>query len=152
MTNSRTSKTGRSAWPIAPLALTLSVALVAALSLLSPASATGSSGASVSAPSSIAAKALPTRNLHDKLKQKPRGLFIKGNVSPGYGHKKIVIQKAKCKTCAFKKVAKVRTNKAGKWSYKLSAPANGYWYWKAFAKKSGNYGKSPSNNIYKTWR
>ncbi len=132
------------------LAVSLVGAMLAALTLMSPASAT--SGASVQQPSSIQAKALPKRNLHDKLKQKPRGLFLKGNVSPGYGKKPIVIQKAKCKSCAFKKVAKVRTNKDGKWSFKLSAPARGYWYWKAFAKKSGNYGKSPSNFVYKTWR
>lgn len=148
MIHSRVAKSGPGLWIVTLLVS----ALIGALGFVSPATAAGASGASVAQPSSIQAKALPKRNLHDKLKQKPRGLFMKGNVSPGYGHKQIVIQKAKCKTCAFKKVAKVRTNKAGKWSYKLSAPAKGYWYWKAFAKKSGNYGKSPSNFIYKTWR
>ena len=77
---------------------------------------------------------------------------MKGNVNPGWGHKLVVIQRATCKTCAFKKVAKVRTNKAGKWRYRLSAPAKGNWYWKGFVKKSGSYGKSPTNFIYKTWR
>ncbi len=138
------------------MTLTLVIAVLAALSFLSPASASeGGSrvqAAVVVQPSSIQAKALPLRDLNDKLVQKPRGLFIKGNVNPGWGKKPVVIQKATCKTCAFKKVGQARTNKAGKWSYKLSAPAKGNWYWKGFVKKAQGYGKSPTNFIYKTWR
>jgi hypothetical protein len=124
------------------------------LGLVGPASAgsfdSGDAGTAVVADS--AARALPKRNLNDKLVQKPRGLFMKGNVDPGYGKKPIVLLRAKCKTCAFKRYSQTRTDKEGKFSFRLGAPAKGAWFWKAFAKKQGNYGKSWSNFIYKTYR
>jgi hypothetical protein len=100
----------------------------------------------------VSAKALPKRNLHDKLKEKASGLFIKGNVEPGWNNKNVLIHKATCKTCAFKRVGKARTNSEGKWKFRLSAPRKGNWFWKGFVKKAGAYGKSPTNYIYRTWR
>ncbi len=123
------------------------------LGLVGPASAGASSTvAGVAVAADSVARALPKRNLNDKLVQKPRGLFMKGNVAPGYGKKVIVLQRAKCKTCKFKKYDTTRTDKAGKFSFRLGAPAKGAWFWKAFAAKQGGYGKSWSNYIYKTYR
>lgn len=124
-----------------------------AVGLVGPASA-GSGGTVVGAAvaTNSAARALPKRNLNDKLVQKPRGLFLKGNVDPGYGNKVIVLQRATCKTCNFKKYGQTRTDKDGKFSFRLGAPSKGAWFWKAFAAKRGGYGKSWSNFIYKTYR
>lgn len=124
-----------------------------ALGLVAPASAGGGTTAAGSAAAGDAvARALPVRNLNDKLVQKPRGLFLKGNVNPGYGKKVVVLVRAKCEDCKFKKFGKTKTNKAGKFTFRLSAPRKGSWYWKAYAKKSGGYGKSWSNYVYRTYR
>lgn len=138
--------------------------LSGALGLVAPASAGGGSAVtgSVVAAEGMAARALPVRDLNDKLVRKPRALFIKGNVNPGYGKKMIFIVRSKCGGCTpgvqdgldrnYKKVAKVRTDKAGKFKFRMSAPSRGVWFWKAYAKKSGGYGKSWSNYIYSTYR
>jgi len=77
---------------------------------------------------------------------------LKGNVDPGWNNKFVVIKKAKCDTCKFKREAKTRTNSKGKWRYLLDAPARGCWFWKGFVKKAGQYGRSQTNFIYATWR
>ncbi|MFZ2504032.1 MAG: hypothetical protein WAW88_15330 [Nocardioides sp.] len=99
-----------------------------------------------------ASKALPLRNLNDKLVRRGGKLIMHGKVRPAYKRKIIVIQRAKCDGCTFRKVDRVRTNSRSVFNYRMSAPRSGSWYYRAFAKKQGGYAKSWTNYVYQTYR
>jgi len=100
----------------------------------------------------VAAKALPKRNLNDTLVHKNNRLFMKGKVDPSYKHRLVVIQRRDCKSCDWHRVARVTTNSYSRFSYELGAPKKGSWFYRAFAKKYNGYGKSWSTYVYRTYQ
>jgi hypothetical protein len=97
------------------------------------------------------ARDLPKRNLHDKVVKNSKGwLIFKGNVDPGWNHKNVRVFKRLTKGGAFRLFKKVKTDGEGRWSVRIYAPRNGYWYWKGVVPKSGGYGKS-TTDIWRTY-
>jgi hypothetical protein len=134
--------------------LMASVVLATSLGLFSPVFAATGPVSPMSVVEStkgfVALKVLPKRNLNDRLVSRQGRAIIRGNVNPGWAKKFVIIQRATCDGCKFRKFDKVRTNKYGGWKYRLSAPAKGSWYWKGYVKKTERYGKSQTNFIYET--
>lgn len=139
--------------------MTLAARIVGALTALllamtlagSPADAAARQAEKAAQPS-VAAKALPKRNLNDRLVQRNGKLFMRGKVSPAYKKRIIVVQRKTCKSCSWKRVARVRTNSKSVFIYQMGAPRRGNWFFRAYAPKFNGYGKSWSNYIYKTYR
>lgn len=100
---------------------------------------------------SQAAGDLPKRKVTAKIIEPRRNkLVLKGMVGGDYGNKPVLIQKRNClrASCKWHQHAKVRTNKRGQYRSGVTAPRNGYDYWRAKVAKSGGYGVSYS----KVWR
>ncbi len=70
----------------------------------------------------------------------PKGTLIKGKVTPGYGKKKIKVQKKVGKK--WKKFRNFKTTSAGKYRFTLPAPRRGKWKWKITV---------PGNSKYTSW-
>lgn len=95
----------------------------------------------------------PKREVSSKIvEQKGNKLVLKGNVSPGHAQKPVIIQKRNCKKpkCNWYQFNKVRTNEKGGYSSRVTAPRNGYDYWRAKVKAHGGYGTSYSQE-YRTY-
>ena len=135
---------------------TLSGLMVTALMGLAPlglaTSATASEASVVKRqPVSQAAGDKPKREISAKIVETKRNkLILKGNVSPGHAQKSVFIQKRNCmkKKCNWYQFNKVQTNKKGGFSSRVTAPRNGYDFWRAKVKAHGGYGTSYSEK----WR
>ena len=94
---------------------------------------------------------LPKRAMHDKVVKNSKGwLIFKGNVDPGWNHKNVRVFKRLTKGGPFNLYKKVKTDGEGRWSVRIYAPRNGYWYWKGVVPKAGGYGKS-TTDIWRTF-
>lgn len=102
---------------------------------------------------SRAAETKPKRTISSKIVETKRNrLVFKGNVSPGHARKPVFIQKRDCKKprCDWHLHNKVRTNKKGGFSSRVTAPRKGYDYWRAKVKAHGGYGTSYSD-VWRTY-
>ena len=140
-----------------PFKHTLSGLVVTALVGLAPmaaASAATAAEASVVERAAVsgAAETRPKRTVSSKIVEKRNRLYFKGNVSPGHARKPVFIQKRDCKKprCDWHLHNKVRTNKKGGFSSRVSAPRKGYDYWRAKVKAHGGYGTSYSD-VWRTY-
>ncbi len=135
---------------------TLSGLIVTALVGLAPLTLASSAEAAEASvvkrqPVSQAAAAKPKREVSSKIVETKRNkLLLKGNVSPGHTKAPVYIQKRNCmkKKCNWYQFNKVQTNKKGGFSSRVTAPRNGYDYWRAKVKAHGGYGTSYSE----AWR
>lgn len=135
---------------------TLSGLIVTALLGLAPLSmATSANAAEASVvkrqPVTQAAGDRPKREVSSKIVEaKGNKLLLKGNVNPGHAEKPVFIQKRNClkKSCNWYQFNKVRTNRKGGYSSRVTAPRNGYDYWRAKVKAHGGYATSYSE----AWR
>jgi hypothetical protein len=97
------------------------------------------------------ARDLPKRDLNDRVvKNSKHWLIFKGNVDPGWNHKIVKVYKRLTKDGPFSLFKKVETDVAGRWSVRIYAPRDGYWYWKGVVPKAGGYGKS-TTDIWRTF-
>lgn len=80
-----------------------------------------------------------------------RRIVFKGDVSPGYGHKVVKLQRKTCQSCAWQGFDKERTQGNGSWSFVTPAPRNGSWYYRAVARGSTKFVKSKSP-VLEVWR
>jgi hypothetical protein len=53
-----------------------------------------------------------------------------GRVTPGYGHKRIFLEKRTCANCGWDRVRAAKTGKKGTYSFQVGAPADGRWWWR----------------------
>lgn len=92
------------------------------------------------------ARALPKREVSSRVTDTSNRLHFRGNVNPGWAHKRVIIQKKKCRAerCKWFGYKTVRTNGKGGFKARIGAPKKGYWYWRAKVKKGGGYGTSYS--------
>lgn len=87
--------------------------------------------------SSTSKKIKGSRNPHAKAFKRGGKIYTKGNVDPGWGKKKIIIQRktsAKGKWRAYKKV---RTARKGAFQARLTSPRTGSWYYRIVVPGSG---------------
>lgn len=113
------------------------------LALTAPANAARAEALRVAAarPAAPAGRALPTRDLHDRIVQPSRHkLIFKGRVDPGHGP--VVIQKKACRACKWHRYQVVTTDDDSRWRVRIYAPRHGYWFWRGFVKAYGGYAKS----------
>lgn len=98
------------------------------------------------------ARALPKRDIASNIADKGNRLIFKGNVNPGHAHKAVFIQKKACKgeRCDWHKFKRVETNDKGGFRARITAPRDGYWYWRAKVKAHGGYGTSYSD-VWRTY-
>lgn len=115
------------------------------LALLTPAMHGGAATAA-----DRADRALPKREISSRIQDSDNRLVFRGNVSPGHAGKPVFIQKKKCKAerCAWRKFVKVTTNDTGGFRARVTAPRDGYWYWRAKVRKHDGYATSYSD----VWR
>ena len=79
-------------------------------------------------------------------------LIFKGKVTPKWGKKKIVLERKTSKKGKYKVVNKAKTNKLGGWSFRLSAPRKGSWYYWAWVPAKNGFVKSYSHIYVKTYK
>lgn len=136
---------------------TLSGVIVSALLGLAPLGMAVSAEASEvgvvqrQAVSQAAADDKPTRKVtSDIVESKRNKQVLKGKVSPDYGMQPVIIQKRNClrKSCKWHRFAKVETNKKGGYRSGVTAPRQGYDYWRAKVARSDGYAVSYS----RVWR
>jgi hypothetical protein len=82
--------------------------------------------------------------------QKGNRLYLKGNVNPGWGGKVIKMQRKTCKSCPWKVYDKQRTGDNGSWKFRVGAPRNGFWYFRAQVAGTSDYLKSRSG-VFRTY-
>lgn len=100
--------------------------------------------------SDASAKALPRREMHDKVTQPSRHkLIFSGRVDPGHGP--VIIEKRTCKTgCPWKKVDQVKTDQDSRWRVRIYAPRRGAWFYRGFVAAYGGYAKSMTG-VWRTY-
>lgn len=113
---------------LAALVATLLAALLVAGAPLTPRATAG-------------AAELPTRDLHDTIVRTGGKLIFKGRVDPGHGP--VVIQKKRCRTCAWRRYDVVRTTgDAHYWRVRIYAPRHGHWFWRGYVEAYDGYARS----------
>lgn len=111
---------------------------------------TAQAGAGVASAAAGSERALPKRDISSRVTDASNRLHFRGNVSPGWAHEPVIIQKKKCKQerCRWFGYTTVKSNGKGGFKARIGAPKKGYWYWRAKVKKDGGYGTSYSS----AWR
>ena len=125
------------------LTTVVAFALLGFTPLVGFSSASAGTAESVSpASTETSAKALPRRELHDKVVNATRQrLIFKGRVDPGHGP--VFIERKLCaKGCAWKRVNKVSTDQDSRWQVRISAPRRGEWFYRGYVKAYGGYALS----------
>ncbi len=74
-----------------------------------------------------------------------------GRVVPRWANRAIYLEKRQCASCSWQRVRTGRTGDVGRWSFRVSAPADGRWWWRAAVPASTRYIWSYSG-IYTTER
>jgi hypothetical protein len=67
-----------------------------------------------------------------------------GRVSPGYAHKRVILEKRKCADCGWDNFKSEQTGKKGKYSFKVGAPRHGRWWWRLTTPADAKFIKSHS--------
>lgn len=100
-------------------------------------------------PAAVSARINTARNPHVKAYTSHGKVYLKGKVAPGFKRKRVIVQRKTSKKGKFKKWAKPRTNKKGKFNVRLGAPKKGYWYFRLVVPKTN---KKFVKTVSKTWR
>lgn len=100
--------------------------------------------------SDASSRALPRREMHDKVTQPSRHkLMFSGRVDPGHGP--VFIEKKECrKGCHWKRFAKVKTDRDSRWKVRIFAPHRGEWFYRGYVKAYGGYALSRTG-IWRTY-
>jgi hypothetical protein len=101
--------------------------------------------------SSRQAQLLPERTVTAAVIKRGSKLIMKGKVSPGHANKTVLVQKKKCKSCAWKVSSKVTTTDESRYRLQIYAPPAGSWFWRAKIRKYGKYAVSYSP-AWRTYR
>ncbi|KRF16680.1 hypothetical protein ASG90_10495 [Nocardioides sp. Soil797] len=100
-------------------------------------------------PSTASKKIKGTRHPHVRVRDVGRKVYMSGNIAPGWGHKRVLVQRANRARGKFRTWAKPRTDRRGAFRISLPAPRTGKWHYrlvipknsKKFAEfKSGSWG------------
>ncbi len=91
-----------------------------------------------------AAEPLPTRTVVSKVVKNKGHLIFKGRVDPGDPGKDVVIQRKKCRTCAWTFYAKTQTDETIHYQQEIAVPRQGRWFYRAKVSSYGGYGPSRS--------
>lgn len=91
------------------------------------------------------------RDLNSKYSQKGNKLIFKGKVTPKWSKKKVILERSNSKDGKYKKVKTGKTNKKGKWSFRLGAPRKGEWWYRAYVPAKKGYAKSLSHILVNTY-
>ncbi|MEZ5097712.1 MAG: hypothetical protein R2731_17480 [Nocardioides sp.] len=100
------------------------------------------------------ASAKPTRTVTIAGVNKGRKVWVKGKVSGGYKHKRVIILKRKCTKqngCAMVKYSRVRTDDRNRYKARVQVPDKGKVKYQAKVKASGGYAVSFSPKITLWW-
>ncbi len=100
--------------------------------------------------SPAAAGTLPTRTVVSKVVKNSGRLVFKGKVEPEHANKNVWIQRKKCKGCAWKFYAKVKSDDTSHYKQEIKAPRRGAWFWRAKVVAYGGYDASFSG-VWKTY-
>ena len=79
-------------------------------------------------------------------------IIFKGKVSPKWAKKKIVLERKTTKKGKYKVVKRSKTDNKGKWSFQLSAPRKGSWYYRAWVPAKTGFVKSYSHIYVETFK
>lgn len=72
-----------------------------------------------------------SRNPHGRgVLRKGRAFYV-GDVNPGWGNRRVTVQRKACQECGWKRFTRVRTNKAGRYAVHVGAPRKGSWWFRA---------------------
>jgi hypothetical protein len=83
-------------------------------------------------------------------KRKVKGkLYFRGDVNPGWGGKKVTLQRKTCSTCSWRTVTSKAAGSRGAWSFRVGYPAKvgPVWRYQAVLAPSGDFEKSYSAQL-----
>jgi hypothetical protein len=66
---------------------------------------------------------LAMRDFNATFRKSKGRLYFQGNINPGWGGRRIALQRKTCASCAFKTVAAKKTGAGGGWSFRAYYPA-----------------------------
>jgi hypothetical protein len=69
------------------------------------------------------------RDFNARLVEKASGVYLRGNVNPGWGHRTVTWQRRTCSTCAWRRVDRARTSRTGAWGFQGAFPPHGRTWW-----------------------
>ncbi|GAA1909222.1 carboxypeptidase-like regulatory domain-containing protein [Nocardioides marmoribigeumensis] len=76
-------------------------------------------------------------------------LYFRGDVNPGWGGRRVVLQRQTCRTCAWRTVASRTAGRGGGWSFRVTYPAKvgPVWRWQAVLAAAGDFERSYSAQL-----
>ena len=72
-----------------------------------------------------------SRHPHTRVFTSRGRVYMQGNIDPGWGGKRVIIQRKASKSGSFRVWSYARTNRYGGFKLRLPAPSTGYWYYRA---------------------
>ncbi len=101
-------------------------------------------------PVESAAKRLPAMRDFNARKRRVSGrTYFRGVVHPHWGGHRVVLQRQRCGSCAWRTVAHKAAGARGRWSFRVSYPkrVGPVWHWQAVLAPAGKFTKSYSAEL-----
>ena len=99
--------------------------------------------------SATARKILAMRDFNAGKRKANGTLYFRGNINPGWGGKKVALQRKTCSSCSWSTVATRTASSSGAWSFPVAYPkkVGPVWRYQAVVAASGDFEKSYSAQL-----
>ncbi|WP_157551233.1 hypothetical protein [Nocardioides jensenii] len=93
-----------------------------------------------------------SRHPHTRVYTKSGRVYMAGNVDPGWGGKRVIIQRKASKRGSFRAWNAIRTSRSGGYKLRLPAPRTGYWYYRLVVPGTAPRWAAGASGVWRTYQ